>query len=72
MNGELSNVKKWVILYSVYINSKKIIVEGRRISISKVCENFICSEIVDFCSYFNFFNVIEVFIKILLFYFICF
>ncbi|GAB2276690.1 signal recognition particle 19kDa [Dionaea muscipula] len=43
--------KKSVILYPIYINSKKTIAEGRRISIEKACENPTCIEIVDCCKY---------------------
>ncbi|KAF5955008.1 hypothetical protein HYC85_007864 [Camellia sinensis] len=51
MDGEISNIKKWLILYPIYINSKKTIVEGRRISTSKACENPTCAEIGDCCSH---------------------
>ncbi|CAL5434807.1 unnamed protein product [Camellia sinensis] len=46
MDGEISNIEKWIILYPIYINSKKTIAEGRRISTSKACENPTCAEIV--------------------------
>ncbi|XP_052207572.1 signal recognition particle 19 kDa protein-like [Diospyros lotus] len=51
MDGEVSNIKKWMVLYPVYINSKKTIAEGRRISTSKACENPTCSEIGDCCNH---------------------
>ncbi|XP_028060897.1 signal recognition particle 19 kDa protein-like isoform X2 [Camellia sinensis] len=51
MDGEISNIKKWIILYPIYINSKKTIAEGRRISTSKACENPTCAEIGDCCSH---------------------
>ncbi|KAK1591376.1 hypothetical protein Q3G72_006693 [Acer saccharum] len=51
MDGEIANIKKWIVIYPVYINSKKTIVEGRRISTSKACENPTCAEIGDCCSY---------------------
>ncbi|URE23565.1 Signal recognition particle 19 kDa [Musa troglodytarum] len=35
----------------VYINSKKTVAEGRRISATKACENPTCIEIGDCCSY---------------------
>ncbi|XP_010266585.1 PREDICTED: signal recognition particle 19 kDa protein [Nelumbo nucifera] len=60
MDGGLSNVKKWVVLYPVYINSKKTIAEGRRISTSKACENPTCAEISDCCNYLKVPCVIEI------------
>ncbi|XP_058763031.1 signal recognition particle 19 kDa protein-like [Vicia villosa] len=51
MDVELSTIKKWIILYPVYINSKKTVTEGRRISVSKACENPTCVEIGDCCSF---------------------
>ena len=62
MNGELPNVKKWMILYPVYINSKKTIAEGRRISASKACENPTLVEIGDSCKHLNVPYVVEVFL----------
>ncbi|KAL9374943.1 hypothetical protein Peur_031822 [Populus x canadensis] len=51
MDGGMPNIKKWVVLYPVYINSKKTIAEGRRISVEKACENPTCLEIGDCCSH---------------------
>ncbi|KAJ7981199.1 signal recognition particle 19 kDa protein [Quillaja saponaria] len=51
MDGEVPNIKRWIVLYPVYINSKKTVAEGRRISLSKACENPTCAEIGDCCSY---------------------
>uniref|UniRef100_A0A5B6YHR6 Signal recognition particle 19 kDa protein n=1 Tax=Davidia involucrata TaxID=16924 RepID=A0A5B6YHR6_DAVIN len=51
MDEEIFNIKKWVVLYPVYINSKKTIADGRRISTSKACENPTCAEISDCCSH---------------------
>lgn len=75
MNGELPNVKKWVVLYPVYINSKKTIAEGRRICATKACENPTCDEIGDCCKALNLPSHKEVFTSIfgliiILFYFI--
>ncbi|KAL6002020.1 signal recognition particle 19kDa [Asimina triloba] len=53
MDGNQLNMKKWIILYPVYINSKKTIAEGRRISVDKACENPTCMEIADCCRYLN-------------------
>ncbi|XP_010915984.1 signal recognition particle 19 kDa protein [Elaeis guineensis] len=50
MDG-MPNIKKWIIIYPVYINSKKTIAQGRRISAEKACENPTCIEIGDCCSY---------------------
>lgn len=60
MDGEIANIKKWVVLYPVYINSKKTIAEGRRISVNKACENPTCAEIGDCCSHFKLPFAIEV------------
>ncbi|ESW23740.1 hypothetical protein PHAVU_004G071200 [Phaseolus vulgaris] len=49
--SELPNIKKWVVMYPVYINSKKTMAEGRRIGVAKACENPTCAEIGDCCSY---------------------
>ncbi|XAR73751.1 hypothetical protein NMG60_11007823 [Bertholletia excelsa] len=51
MDGQISNIKKWNILYPVYMNSKKTIAEGRRISASKACDNPTCVEIGDCCNH---------------------
>ncbi|KAG5223372.1 signal recognition particle protein [Salix suchowensis] len=51
MDGGVPNIKKWVVVYPVYINSKKTIAEGRRISVEKGCENPTCIEIGDCCSH---------------------
>ncbi|OVA18809.1 Signal recognition particle [Macleaya cordata] len=50
MDGSVSNVKNWVTFYRAYINSKKTIAQGRRISTIKACENPNCIEIGDCCS----------------------
>ncbi|XP_004147903.1 signal recognition particle 19 kDa protein [Cucumis sativus] len=51
MDGEIPNIKRWVVLYPIYINSKKTIAEGRRIGVSKACENPTCVEIGDCCGH---------------------
>lgn len=51
MDGQIINIKKWIVLYPVYINSKKTIAEGRRICTTKACENPTCAEIGDCCSH---------------------
>ena len=60
MNGEVPNIKKWVVFYPVYINSKKTVAEGRRISLTKACENPTCVEIADCCGHLKLANAIEV------------
>ncbi|KAL8141457.1 hypothetical protein V2J09_014489, partial [Rumex salicifolius] len=60
MMGELPNIKKWIILYPVYINSKKKASEGRRISIEKACENPTCVEIGDCCKHLGLNYAIEI------------
>jgi hypothetical protein len=61
MESELPNIKKWIVLYPVYINSKKTVAEGRRIGIAKACENPTCAEIGDCCNYLKLPYAIEVF-----------
>ncbi|XP_014505520.1 signal recognition particle 19 kDa protein-like [Vigna radiata var. radiata] len=51
MDAQLPNMKKWIVIYPVYINSKKTMAEGRRIAVAKACENPTCAEIGDCCSY---------------------
>ncbi|CAM8993100.1 unnamed protein product [Rhodiola kirilowii] len=57
---ERPNIKKWVVFYPIYINSKKTIAEGRRISMSKACENPTCIEIYDSCNYLKLPAAIEI------------
>lgn len=57
---ELPNIKKWIVMYPVYINSKKTMAEGRRIALTKACENPTCAEIADCCSYLKLPFAIEV------------
>jgi len=49
--GSSLNIKKWMVIYPVYINSKKTIAEGRRIGAEKACENPTCLEINDCCQH---------------------
>ncbi|XP_058095301.1 signal recognition particle 19 kDa protein-like [Magnolia sinica] len=51
MDGDLPNIKRWVVFYPIYINSKKTLAEGRRISAIKACESPTCLEIGDCCKY---------------------
>jgi len=60
MIDELPNVKKWVVLYPTYINSMKTMAEGRRLCLTKACENPTCGEIGDCCAHLNLPFVIEV------------
>jgi len=57
---ELPNIKKWIVMYPVYINAKKTMAEGRRIAVAKACENPTCVEIGDCCSYLKLPFAIEV------------
>ncbi|CAN1242889.1 Signal recognition particle 19 kDa protein [Linum perenne] len=54
------NIKRWIVFYPVYINSKKTIAEGRRISAQRACENPTCIEIADSCKHLNLRSAIEV------------
>ncbi|KAJ4770252.1 Signal recognition particle 19 kDa protein [Rhynchospora pubera] len=60
MEQQLASIKKWNIIYPVYINSKKTIAEGRRISASKGCENPTCMEISDCCSHLKIPHAVEI------------
>uniref|UniRef100_A0A1D1Y6S6 Signal recognition particle 19 kDa protein n=1 Tax=Anthurium amnicola TaxID=1678845 RepID=A0A1D1Y6S6_9ARAE len=51
MAAELPNIKRWIVFYPVYINSKKTLAEGRRIGVDKACENPTCIEIGDCCTF---------------------
>ncbi|CAI0379950.1 unnamed protein product [Linum tenue] len=53
------NIKKWIVLYPVYINSKKTIADGRRIGAQKACENPTCIEIADCCKHLSLRYAIE-------------
>ncbi|KAK7264771.1 hypothetical protein RJT34_32381 [Clitoria ternatea] len=59
-SSELPNIKRWIVFYPVYINSKKTIAEGRRISVAHACENPTCAEIADCCSHFKLPFAIEI------------
>ncbi|CAN6882955.1 signal recognition particle 19 kDa protein-like isoform X1 [Brassica napus] len=60
MDGGTLNIKKWVVMYPVYINSKKSVAEGRRISLSKACENPNCIEITDCCKHLKLPSAVEI------------
>ncbi|KAK9105922.1 hypothetical protein Scep_022766 [Stephania cephalantha] len=60
MDGDVSSIKKWVVFYPIYINSRKMIAEGRRIGASKACENPTCVEIDDCCKHLKLPSVIEI------------
>ncbi|EYU31696.1 hypothetical protein ABFS82_14G052200 [Erythranthe guttata] len=51
MDADVQNIKKWVVFYPIYINSKKTLAEGRRINAAKACENPTCAEIYDCCNH---------------------
>jgi len=58
--GDLrSTIKKWNVLYPVYLNSKKTVAEGRRIAASKACPDPTCIEIADCCSHLKIPHAIE-------------
>lgn len=67
MEQELTSIKKWNIMYPVYINSKKTVAEGRRISASKACENPNCMEISDCFSHLKIPHAVEVISRFLYF-----
>jgi signal recognition particle subunit SRP19 len=55
-----SSIKKWKIIYPVYLNSKKTVAEGRRIAAAKACPDPTCIEIADSCAYLKIPGAIEV------------
>ncbi|EPS63872.1 hypothetical protein M569_10912 [Genlisea aurea] len=59
MDAGIQDIKKWPVLYPIYINSKKTLAEGRRINASKACENPTCAEIYDCCAHLKIPCVIE-------------
>ncbi|ERN06556.1 hypothetical protein AMTRI_Chr01g135650 [Amborella trichopoda] len=60
MDIDQPNIKRWIVFYPVYINSKKTVAEGRRIGVSKACENPTCVEIGDSCNHLKLPFAIEV------------
>uniref|UniRef100_A0ACD5ZMT7 Uncharacterized protein n=1 Tax=Avena sativa TaxID=4498 RepID=A0ACD5ZMT7_AVESA len=50
-SSSASSIKKWKIIYPVYLNSKKTVAEGRRIAATKACPDPTCIEIADSCTY---------------------
>lgn len=60
IDGDQLNIKRWIVFYPIYINSKKTIAEGRRINVSKACENPTCVEIGDCCKHLKLPCAIEV------------
>jgi signal recognition particle subunit SRP19 len=58
--GEIVNVKRWTVFHPVYINSKKTVAEGRRISLGNACENPTCAEVADCCAHLKLPFAIEV------------
>ncbi|CAM0946271.1 unnamed protein product [Alopecurus aequalis] len=54
-----SSIKKWKIIYPVYLNSKKTVAEGRRIAAAKACPDPTCIEIADSCGYLKIPRAIE-------------
>ncbi|XP_059454379.1 signal recognition particle 19 kDa protein-like isoform X2 [Corylus avellana] len=57
--GEIENIKRWIVFYPIYINSKKTVAEGRRISLANACENPTFTEIADCCAHLKLPNAIE-------------
>lgn len=45
------DTSRWVVIYPVYINSKKTIAQGRRIGADRACQEPNCVEIGDCCNY---------------------
>ncbi|GJN34276.1 hypothetical protein PR202_gb22925 [Eleusine coracana subsp. coracana] len=54
-----STIKKWNVIYPVYLNSKKSVAEGRRIAAAKACPDPTCIEIADCCSHLKIPHAIE-------------
>lgn len=53
-------LKQWCVVYPVYLNARKSIAEGRRIAVSKACDNPTPQEIHDVCKYLGFEVELEV------------
>ena len=66
MDRETPSIKKWIVFYPIYLNSKKTVAEGRRISLSNACENPTCVEISDCCGHLKLPCAIEVHLLLLL------
>ena len=59
--GDLrGTIKKWNVIYPVYLNSKKTVSEGRRIAAAKACPDPTCIEIADCCSHLKIPHAVEV------------
>ena len=56
----LSFLLRWIIIYPNYLNSKKTIVEGRKVPVSKGAENPQLMEIADICKHLGFNVKLEV------------
>ena len=46
---ETGCVHRWICLYPAYLNSRKTLSEGRRLSRAKAVDNPLCTEIRDVC-----------------------
>eukprot|EP00249_Psilotum_nudum_P006517 c19839_g1_i1 orf=493-918(-) len=45
------DVSRWVVIYPIYLDSRKTLAEGRRINSSRACQDPTVAEIGDCCSY---------------------
>ena len=53
-------LKQWCVVYPVYLNARKSIAEGRRIPVTKACDNPTAQEVHDVCKFLNFEVELEV------------
>ena len=54
------DTKRWITIYPIYINAKKTIAEGRRVSESKAVDNPTAQEIAEVCTFLGLKTFIEV------------
>ena len=45
--ARVTSSKKWSVLYPVYIDSRKTVTEGRRVTAGKACPDPTCGQIAD-------------------------
>eukprot|EP01114_Cavostelium_apophysatum_P009194 TRINITY_DN22283_c0_g1_i1.p1 TRINITY_DN22283_c0_g1~~TRINITY_DN22283_c0_g1_i1.p1 ORF type:complete len:150 (+),score=23.54 TRINITY_DN22283_c0_g1_i1:59-451(+) len=56
---EAKDVRRWNIIYPVYLSNKKTVAEGRRVSLQMAIENPTANEIQEVCKYLGLECVVE-------------
>jgi len=54
-----TDTKKWVVIYPIYLNAKKTVAEGRKISVPNAVDNPTINEIAEVCKFLGLESVIE-------------